>query len=179
MINLLPKEEKDALRREYRLRLAAVFLWFLFAAILIASALLVPSYVSSVQKEKVAAHREEILSHSVSRDAVVKENAILQLAQGKVGLASVLTPSRYLFERIAAVARQRPAGISLNSFSIVPAEEGARAFFISGIAAERSILVSFAETIKQAGLFDAVLVPLSLLAKESGIPFTLRAVGSF
>lgn len=176
MFNLLPKEEKEAIRREYRLRLVVVWLWFLCASFLIASALLLPSYVFSAQKEKVATRRAEVLSRSAAREEAVSENAVLRLAQEKLMLVHA-PPSRFLFERIAAVVQRKPAGVSLSGFSVVPAEEGAQVFFLSGVAAERSTLVSFSETLRQAGLFDAVLVPLSLLAKESGIEFTLRATG--
>lgn len=181
MFNLLPQAEKDALRREYRRRLAAVFLWLLAAAILIASALLLPSYIFSAQKEKVAAQRAEVLSRRTAREETVAENAVLQLAQEKLDLAksSAPSPPRFHFERIAAVARNKPTGISLSGFSVVPVEEGKQAFFINGRAAERAALVSFALSLEQTGLFEKVEVPLPLLAKESGIEFSLRATGSF
>ena len=56
---------------------------------------------------------------------------------------------------------------------------GKREFFIQGIAEERAALVSFAEEMEKAGIFEKVEVPLPLLAKESGIEFSLRATGAF
>jgi hypothetical protein len=86
----------------------------------------------------------------------------------------------FLFERIAAVVQQKPTGISLNGFSVASAgEEGKKSFFINGVAAERGALVSFAQALERTGLFERVEVPLSLLAKESGIEFSLRAFGAF
>ena len=68
MFNLLLKTEKDALRREYRTRLAAVWLGFLCVTALVAGALLLPSYIFSAQKEKVAANRVEMLARSAGRE---------------------------------------------------------------------------------------------------------------
>lgn len=179
MFNLLPQPEKDALRLEYRTRLAVVWLWFFLATLLIAVALLLPSYVFSVQKEKVAARRVEMLSHVVTREEATALFALLAEAQSKATRAKDSPPSSFS-ERIAAVARETPAGISLSGFSLaLVGEEGKQPFFIHGIAAERNVLVSFARELERTGLFEKVEVPLPLLAKESGIEFSLRVAGSF
>ena len=190
MFNLLPKTEKDTIRREYRTRLAAVWLGFLCVTTLVAGALLLPSYVFSIQKEKVAANRIEMLARSAGREEATALAAALQSAQEKLTLVRAVISSPpasapaaaaplYLFERIAAVVRMKNPRISLHGFSIAPTGEGKREFFIQGIAEERAALVSFAEEMEKAKIFEKVEVPLPLLAKESGIEFSLRATGAF
>ncbi len=191
MFNLLPKTEKDALRREYCIRLVAVWLWFLLATVFIAAALLLPSYVFSVQKENAAARRVEMLARNAGREEATALTALLERAQEKLTIVraiSIPTPlsgslvagaPSFFFERIAAVARSKSARISLGGFSVAPAVEGKQPFFIHGIAEERAALVSFASALEQAGIFQKVEVPLPLLAKESGIEFSLRATGAF
>lgn len=179
MFNLLPKAEKDALRREYRKRFAVVSLCLLCVSVLIAAALLVPSYVFSAQKETVAARRAEALSRRAAREEAAALATLLQTAQEKLALADAASPP-YFFERIAAVVQKKPTGISLSGFSLASVgEEGKQPFFIHGIAAERNALVSFARELERTGLFEKVEVPLPLLAKESGIEFSLRAIGAF
>lgn len=179
MFNLLPKAEKDSIRREYRMRLMIVWLWFLLLTLLIASALLIPSYLLLVQKEREAGSRAELLRQNGFRDEAASSTALLQATQEKLALAASSPPPRYFFERIAAAAQKKPSRISLHGFSAVPTAGEKHSFFLSGVAAERAVLVSFAQLLEDAGVFTEVEVPLPLLAKENGIEFTLRAAGTF
>lgn len=180
MFNLLPKAEKEFIRREYRLRLVVVWLCFLLVTIVGASLFLAPSYIVSVQKEKDAKYRLEIIVRNGSHGEAVSFGTVLKSAQEKLKLASARQkPNQYIFERIVAIAREKPARISINGFSVTLDDNGKTVFFLSGVASERNSLVSFTQSLKQKGIFEEIEVPLSLLAKESGIEFNLRATGAF
>src|SRR3989338_8812644 len=171
MFNLLPKQEKEAIRREYRTRLVIVILWFSFATLVIASVLLVPSILLSSQKEKVAEQRFETLSKSVEKDNTVNLDAVLRKAQSHLSLLS--------HELLVNIVSTKTDSVSLARFSFAKASEGKRYADINGIAKDRATLLSFVKALERSGLFEKVEVPISNFAEDTDIEFSIRVLGVF
>lgn len=179
MFNLLPKPEKDAVRREYRVRLATVILWFLSAALVIGSLLLLPSWFLSAQKEAAAESRFDALERSVGRrESADLEGDLLALATQVQSLSREAPPGLF-YELIGAVVSRRPKGVSLESIAVTDRGEGKHTVTVAGVAADRDALVSFSRALGEIPLLERAKLPLSNLAKESGIPFSLSAAVSF
>ena len=179
MFNLLPKQEKEAIRREYRTRLVIVILWFSFATLVIASVLLVPSILLSSQKEKVAEQRFETLSKSVEKDNTVNLDAVLRKAQSHLSLLSHEAPKVLLHELLVNIVSTKTDSVSLARFSFAKASEGKRYADINGIAKDRATLLSFVKALERSGLFEKVEVPISNFAEDTDIEFSIRVLGVF
>ncbi len=177
MFNLLPKTEKDAIRREYRIRLAVVILWFSFAALLIASALGIPSYFLATEKEQAALRQVETLSKSGQASDAAEADKLLTAAKKRLAFLHHAPPSRYLYELIAKVAAIRTEGIAFTSISVTP-EAGKQRVAISGVSATRTALVEFEKALSGSGLFESVELPVGSLAKDGDSEFTLNALAA-
>lgn len=176
MFNLLPEDDKAAMRREYRMRLATVSLWFLFATLLAASLLLVPSLFLSSKKEEIARRRLESPTQGVSAADAARIEKELRATEEKVKLLRAKETAPYfheLFLRIAALASAR---ISISSFSAAQTE-GGRGYRvdIGGTAKDRAALVSFQKEIERFAEFGEVILPISNLAKDADIEFSIGA----
>lgn len=178
MFNLLPKAEKDAIRREYRTRLAVVVLWFFFATMLIASILLLPSYFLSTQNEKAALRQSETITKSIKAEESSKFNEVLSGIKSRLDVVTHKPPALYLYELISRIAKERGSGISFEGMTI-SREEGLRRVDIGGIAQTRNALVAFQKALMGTGLFKTVEFPVADLAKDGNSAFTLTARGDF
>lgn len=179
MFNLLPQAEKKALRREYRIRLAVVSLWLLFAVCAISSVLLLPSFLLSSEKEKAARQRFEALSRSIERQSVADLDAVLQKTKSRLTLLSGEAPKLFLYELLTLIVSAKTNQISLTNFYLIGPVEGKREIAIAGVSKDRSALTSFIKALERTGPFEKVEAPISNFAKDTDIDFEVRASGSF
>lgn len=175
MFNLLPKAEKEAIRRAYRIRLAIVILWLSFATLIVASALLLPSFLLSSQKEKAAEQRFKTLSKSVARGNVSDLNTLLSDAQSRLQLLSHNAPEVFLYEMLMRVVPVKGGAVSLSGISFTTVEGKSRHIDITGVAKNRAALLAYVRALERLGLFEKVDVPISNFAKDADINFSLRA----
>lgn len=179
MFNLLPKTEKEAIRREYRIRLATVVLWFSFATLVIGSLLLLPSWFLSAQKEKVAQSRFDALSQSIERRGAAGLEGVLLATKKQLELLAREAPKGLLYELIGAIASRRPKNISFESITVTDRSGEKRGIAVTGLARDRDSLVLFSRALEGLPFLERVELPLSSLAKESDIPFSLNVTASF
>lgn len=179
MFNLLPKNEKEAIRREYRLRLAIVILWMSFGSLLIASVLLLPSFLLSSEKEKAAKQRYENLNASVKQNASDNFDAVLRDAKQRLELLGHESPGVLLHRLVLRIASLKSDRVSLSNFSFVGGEKGKKNVTIAGVARDRTSLLAFVKALERAELFEAVAVPISNFAKDTDIDFSITATGTF
>lgn len=179
MFNLLPKTKKEIIRREYRVRLAVVYLWLLFAALVISSLLLLPSLFLSSANERAAQLRFDTLLKSLESGNAADIDAILIDTKSQLALLESRNPKVFLYELLMLIASAQTDRLSLTGLSFGAPTEGKRDIDIAGIAQNRSVLLSFAQTLEQTGLFEKVEVPISNFAKDTDINFNVRASGAF
>lgn len=179
MFNLLPKTEKEAIRREYRFRLAIVILGLSFGSLIIASVLLLPSFLLSSEKEKAAGQRYETLSASVKHNSSDNLDAVLRDAKQHLALLGHESPKILLHTLILRIASLKSDRVSLSNFSFVGMDDGKKTVTVSGVARDRASLLAFVRAIERAGLFEKVDVPISNFAKDTDINFSITATGAF
>ncbi|OHA20900.1 MAG: hypothetical protein A2849_01980 [Candidatus Taylorbacteria bacterium RIFCSPHIGHO2_01_FULL_51_15] len=179
MFNLLPKAEKIAIRREYRVRLVIIILWSLFVTCSIASILLLPSYLLSSQKEEAAEKRFETLLANAQRTSGEDPSALLSDAKSRLELLSHKAPDVFLHDVVVQTASLKTERISLTGISFSDAGEKGRQIGVTGVAKDRSALLTYVKALEHSGLFKSVEVPISNFAKDVDIDFSLRATASF
>lgn len=171
MFNLLPKQEKKLIEREYRLRLVTISL-LLFGAIgTTASIILVPSFVVSSQKEKLAMDENASLKQEIASRSQDNLPEILKVAGNQVKALDVKDRSSYVFELISDVVLSKTGKIKLFGIDVSKNEESGKIIKISGRAIDRDSLLSFSRVLEKVSGFSKVDVPVSNFAEATNIDF--------
>ncbi|TSC58461.1 MAG: hypothetical protein Greene041679_98 [Parcubacteria group bacterium Greene0416_79] len=179
MFNLLPRAEKEAIRREYRMRLWSVILFGVCATFLIAALLLIPSLALSNERETAARERLGALSKRVEAGEVARFAVVLQEVERTLTLLRTEAPRHTVYEAVRAIVSHRPAGVSLDGITVTSAAGGKREIEVRGMAANRTALVAFSRALETTGVFERVELPLGNLARSEDVAFSLKVTASF
>lgn len=177
MFTLLPEQNKKSLFKEYRLRLFTVIFLFLTAFCLISTALLFPSYISLYFERGVL----EDESARVGMEIKVKnEKGIVEtLARINHTLAAVKPQQSGVLQVTKVILDKLPSGISIDRFVYTRGEKADSSLSLQGVAETRSELITFSRELEKQPDFSKVDLPISNLAKQSDVPFTLTVLGKF
>lgn len=176
MANLLTKEEKKALKKEYFTRIAVIISTLLLFSLIVNTAQLLPSYFYSTIAVKIK--KGEL-------DSLIKEGEEGEDISKKLKKIDTITAfisgekdSLQATSVIREVLEDRPAGISLNNFSFSSEnEEGV--LMLTGKARSRSNLIDFVSSLGKRTRFSAIDVPAENLARAENIDFTIQIIGDF
>lgn len=180
MLDFLEEIEKKGVKREYFFRVCVVALFLCFVLCVFAVGLLIPSYFLSDTKERLAEMslpKGETASTTLA--ATASQQVFADLGQN-LALLAPLPAGTLPSDVIATLLRQKPTGVKIISISyqrgIAPA---VGTLSIVGIAGERTVLVDYVKSLQAEKIFSSVDFPISNLAKEKDIDFTIQASGTF
>jgi hypothetical protein len=174
MANLIPPAAKKDILVEYWVRVTSVWFVLLGMAALTLAVLNVPVYVLiQNQLQTYSALYSDASEQNTSFEKIENEikvaNNIAALLV-KIREVNGLTP---YVEQIQSFVNKE---ISITSFDMVRVEGVPAGVNISGVADNRQSLVAFSQAIEASEDFKSAEIPLSNLAKDSNIPFTVTAV---
>lgn len=171
MINLLPPQGKRRVTREYWVRVVSVWSILIASGVLLVTILHVPVYVllqnkldAFVEEFNEATGRKE--SFDESKAQIVQANVLAKLLAAEDQGVAFTTVTQTL-ESLAGV------DVTIEHIQLQRNEQALAATTISGMATTRQALVRFRDAITAHELFDEVELPLSNLAKDRDIPFSL------
>ncbi len=178
MYNVLPKEVKSGLKKEYRLRLLVVFLLVLSVVSFVAMISLLPSYFSVAIKERQAKTAGEALSRL--KQSKETENLILSFDSVKEKMAFFEEKGAdfVISEMVSKILKAKPSSISVGSI-VYDKRDKKGVFIISGVALSRADLISFQDKIERVAPFEKAELPVGVLAKNTNVSFALTVRGSF
>lgn len=177
MIDFLPQEAKIAVRREYRVRLFVVCAFLYAVALFTGATLLAPAYLSLVYE--IDALTAQDARSEAKAETEVYERARTELAEAEMLVfhLSVSEPTPTLFalvREIQKTAAQTDAlaitGISYERPVTLGADETVA---VQGTAATRETLTWFTAALERGALVTRADIPLSALAAERNLPFTI------
>lgn len=174
MINLLPQRNMLELRREYRLRLVTVSLIFLVLIEVFSVALIAPTYILALERERSALERRDTLKRQTDSKFEERLTSLLKVTTEKV---KVLEPkeSLYVFEGVEKILGRKPAGVKLSQVVFERTDGRASIVALRGQAEKREDLQLFAARLEQEkALVEKVELPFSHLLEEKDIAFQLR-----
>jgi hypothetical protein len=176
MYVLLPEEEKKRLKREYKFRFTAVFMYVLGVSSLIGVGSVAPAYILSYVDEREADAQLKV----IERDREDRGSAGLDEEINETKrLISLLTDNSSGINPIALsnivddLIRPRGTGVRISSISLSTQASSTVDVTISGVANTREVLVSYRRRLAEDPRISKVDLPVSDLAKSSDISFNL------
>jgi Tfp pilus assembly protein PilN len=180
LIDLLPQDRAQSVRRNYFLRLASLGALALAALAVLHGVLLIPAYAYVSQDIRA---KETRLSALSSSDLTPSETA------ASAQLGSLTTDATYL-GRLSALPTMSGAtslvlsvphpGIALNSFSLTPSSDGSSLVMtVAGVASTREALHDYVDALEAEPWVKTADLPISAYAADTNVSFTITLAGSF
>ena len=171
MINLIPPQAKKSLLREYWLRAVSVWLLLWSFFIVIGTFLLLPVYVLigsqvAVYEDSATAASERVTNYENVSTALVQPSR-----QARFILDETTKP--FFSDYITLFKNLEGKGIDINKIHLAREQNDVEPVSLSGVATDRQTLAAFRDRILALEVVSEVDLPLSNLARDKDIPFTI------
>ncbi len=171
MINLIPQHAKSSITREYWTRVASVWLFILSGVTFIIAALLVPVYVLvNSQIAVYAESAEAAISEANKYD--LSSTALVRTSQDAAKVLKMQSEPEFT-EFIALFEALENRAVTIERFEFSKQGDTLAPISISGNAATRQALADFREALLTNERIDTVFLPISNLAQDKNITFTI------
>ncbi len=178
MINLIPPEGQRIVRREYLARVGAVFSLLATGALLAGALLLLPTYILLTHQLNTttdqAAYPEAESGYAEATRSLADASRLAKRLEAADNSAAAS-------EILAHIDAGRPSAVALIGLTINQRPDGAE-IVARGTAETRESLRQFVDTLKRDAFFLDARVPVSDLARDTNLTFTLslslRTTGS-
>jgi FtsZ-binding cell division protein ZapB len=175
MFNLLPKERKKTIKKEYRLHFLALLLSMLTMTGIVTLVFLTPSFFTVRAKESRAEDQLRVLQQQTPE---LKEKKNLDSSVSEITRKiEVLEPQNTLLpsQAIQIVVDSRPKGILIKAVSYAISESVIN-ITVTGRGDTRETLTTFTRNLRENETFNSVNLPVSNLAKDRDIDFSITLV---
>ena len=173
MINLLPLEDKLAIKKEYRRRLIVIIGISMFGIIGSAIILFIPSYLLLSSLEKSLGTQASALEETTLRTGTEKiESSVADLNESLTLLAD--SEGRQIYSLLKKILDIRPTTIKISAF-YYNKESGKEILSIEGEANTRNSFLSFLSSLEKIKEIKSISSPPSNILKEENISFRLTA----
>ncbi|MGM0629459.1 MAG: hypothetical protein ACQESA_03460 [Patescibacteria group bacterium] len=180
MLNLLPQQEKDKIRKEYLLRRWSIFLIFLAVSGFISLVFLAPAYaVVYLEKQHL---EEDLLKTKTSTDDLVDSEVFEKISNLSEDLDLLLphTKDVFVIDIIKMLTENRPEELSITSFAVQKnVSEKTFSVSMSGTAVTRGLLLDFSEQLRGKEYVNEVEIPLTSFTQEENLEFSMQLKGEF
>lgn len=173
MMNLLPKNEKEVVRNEYRARVVVVVLFGLFFTLLLASFLLIPSYIiASLTKNEIETQKQQLESQQEENDTA-SMRGVIKKTNNRISVLGGETKSVSVTKEIVTPLVTERQSVRITRIQHRETADG-ESVQVSGTARDRNVLLEFVERLKQYPQFEDVHVPVSNFVSRADIEFSLE-----
>ncbi len=174
MFNLLPENLKDKIKKDYKLRKITVILIFFVCVLFSALIFLLPSWLVSYYNEK-----EVVLDHKQMQDNLSDLNissvlSTIKTINTKLNIINSNLDYPKILPYLNTILSKKTNSIHINNFTYNYAEDKTTEVTLGGVASTRESLVSFVKTLEESKSFSEVNLPISNLAKDKNIIFSIK-----
>jgi len=149
MRNLLSQQDEKKVLKEYKLRIIIVVMAFVFFTMLIASALLLPSYIISNYRYNITQMNAKIIKDSIEKREQGESDSILNETQEKLKLLTVSESSVLLSEAFAKIISKKPVDVKVGEFVYNKKGINIGEIVVAGVANERESLLLFKRNLEK------------------------------
>lgn len=172
MVNILPNKQQRALYVRYYTQLFSTFFLVVAAAVMLGAVLLVPSYFLAQEEAKLLRQSADAQLQRLTLGGSTNEGQVMQTLEEAVSLLQTYEHDSVVTKAIVAVTAVTPSGVTLQKVRILTGDSGG-SVTLSGTANTRAGLVEFVSELQRKSIFSNVSVPVSDLAAEEDLNFSL------
>ena len=176
MINLIPPDAKKAVVKEYWLRVAVVWLFLLAISLIIVGVFKLPSYVL-LQAQEIA-FEEQFESAAENQAEFEQSEALIKQANLEAKHLNSFATTVPFSEYMDTLDSLATAGVSISNFSFKKNDGVLEEILITGTAADRKSLTQFKDVISENESFANAELPISNLAQDLDIRFSITVIPS-
>jgi len=174
MFNLLPENIKSKIIKEYKLRLVVVSLIFVLFIQLSFLVFLVPTWVSSFYKEKEAIESSNQMNVFLSTLNISSTTSFVKSVNSKLSIINNSLEYSKAIPVIDEVLSKKTSSITLRGFNYLTTGTSTATLNLVGVGGTRDSLVSFVKSLEEVSFFSGVDLPISNLAKDKNIEFSIN-----
>ena len=174
MFNLLPENLKKQITKEYKLRL---FIVAMFSLIIVQASFLVflfPSWLVSNYKEKDFSSRNDEVNKSLSALDISSTTAFIKSLNARLVVINDGLEYPRLVPVVDTILSKKTPSIKIGAVYYTSNSATTGTLTVSGVSSTREALVSFADKIKEVEYLKKVDLPISNLAKDKNIEFSIN-----
>jgi len=172
MLNLLKREKRYEIRKEYFRRLANVSILVLIISLVYYGVLLFSgTFLINFEKQAVELESQNIANSDLQKQVTEYEKTLNHI-KIEYGIFSkkVMSPTFIL----AKLSEKTIAGIGLEAINLNKTnEDNVFNVEVRGVAKNRDILLAYSNSLQVESIFEGINIPLSSLTKNTDIPFTI------
>jgi Tfp pilus assembly protein PilN len=171
MANLIPNDAKKSVTREYWSRVIVVWCGLIAFALIIVTVLLVPVYV--LINSQIQAYALLYSEASVQTDQIASFEKIITESNGTAERLLAHIDETTVSDYIGGILSKTSTGVTVTQFSY---QSNTPTLSISGVADTRADLASFKTLLESSGTYERVELPISSLASERDIEYSMQLV---
>ncbi len=174
MINLIPPTAEKSLKREYHLRVVAVWLFLFGTGALVVASLFLPSYM--LVNTALESMTAQVVANSASVATFDNGTAALEKAMAEASLladTATTTPTVSQYDGRIRTLAGNGVRITTTEYKITDATV---TITVSGQADTRQSLANFKDGLELDSHFSNVTLPLSSLIKDRDLLFTMTVM---
>ena len=173
MVNILSKDAQNKLRTLYYVRLFSMLAFLVAFMFLLGAGLLSPSYLLAREEANVAKEYSTALQQTLALKESAGAGAALTSLAEEIALMKQYQSQPAVADALSAVISKLPKGVSISKILIAPPIIADGKIGIVGNAKTRAELLAFVSALQENPLFNKVVVPVSDLAGDTNLPFSL------
>jgi cell division protein FtsI/penicillin-binding protein 2 len=178
MINLIPKEEKKKIARNFYFKLVILFVTMLGAIFLIALFSILPSYFLSTVKNNII---DAKLAAQKSEPVPIPDQqtmGIIKDLNSKISVVENAEKNQFSISNnvINDIILKKISGIKITDIAYSNDSLKGKTIKIQGTAPSREVLLLFRQALEEDALFKRVDLPVSNFVKGSNIQFYLTLI---
>ena len=174
MFNLLQDNLKEKIKADYKFRRLSVFLSFIIFLQVSFLIFLLPSWIISLFREREAISQIEKMNQSLlsqNKDSVA---SIITGTNAKLNIINNILNYPEVIPIVNVILSNKTSSIYLNGLTYTSTNASTSVLTIQGISLTRESLVSFVKNLEKSGAFKVVDLPVSNLAKDKNISFSIN-----
>ncbi len=173
MFNILPEIFRKGIKTDYQLRRLLIILIFVFIVQFSFLVFIFPSWITSYNKEKdITSQMEEINKSSSYQDA---DPVYSTIESTNFKLKIINTNLQYfnIVPLIKLILSNKIPGVSVGELSFVSSGAKSSTISLKGISVSRDLLILYKDALEKTKVFSRVDLPISNLAKDKNLIFTI------